>query len=487
MKLWQKIFLYTLMLVMLAVGVTSILTLKNSFQMAMEQKKQAAFKEHEFLITNFKSLLLSERLRQNEILLESGRVKQYMEDAFDGNEIENGIAFYNKNRELVYQNQEQEAKKELLAMANDGESYMQTSGEWLYIVSKESLETRTYYFLTITDLRGVFQMHRDMLNNVCSISMICAFVISAVLLVVVKLLLLPLQKINEGTRAIAQGDYERRIPQKGRDEISELATNMNQMAQAVEKNIKALEDVAEDRNQFIANLSHEMKTPLTSILGFADLLQIKKELPEEQRMEYAGIIKEEASRMRTLSGKLMEMITVGEANLEWEEEEVSEVFTEVAASLGVVAKSHGIKMHCECEAGRLWMDKELVKSLVYNLADNAMKASREGDLVQIRGWFEKEVFFFSVTDFGIGIPKEEIGKITQAFYMVDKVRSRASGGAGLGLALCVEIAKLHRGSLAIESEPGCGTTVTVRMKGRADGRQKGEKEAVKGGTVHENF
>lgn len=465
MKLWQKIFLYTLMLVMLAVGVTSILTLKNSFQMAMEQKKQAAYTEHEFLITNFKSLLLSERLRQNEILLENEQVKKYMEDAFSEETVVSGIAFYNKNRELVYQNQEQEAKKELLSMANDGESYMQISGEQLYIVSKESLETRTYYFLTITDLSMVFGMHRDMLNDVCRISMVCAFGISAVLLVVVKLLLLPLQKINEGTRAIAQGDYERRVPKKGKDEISELAGNMNQMAQAVEKNIKALEDVAEDRNQFIANLSHEMKTPLTSILGFADLLQIKKELSEEQRMEYAGIIKEEASRMRTLSGKLMEMITVGEANLEWEEEEVSEVFTEVAASLGVVAKSHGMRMYCECEGGKLWMDKELVKSLIYNLADNAMKASREGDEVRIRGWFEKKVFFFSVEDSGIGIPKEEIGKITQAFYMVDKVRSRASGGAGLGLALCVEIAKLHGGTLTIESEPGTGTVVTVRMKG----------------------
>ena len=206
---------------------------------------------------------------------------------------------------------------------------------------------------------------------------------------------------------------------------------------------------------------------MTSILGFSDLLQIKSDLSEEKRLEYVGIIKEEASRMRTLSGKLMEMITVGEANVEWREEAVSEVFAEIAASLGVVARSHKIEMFCECEKGKLWMDKELVKSLVYNLADNAMKASKEGNRIRIRGWFEGKVFYFTVTDSGIGIPKEEITKITQAFYMVDKVRSRASGGAGLGLALCVEIVKIHRGSLSIESEPGKGTEVTVRMKGGA--------------------
>lgn len=466
MRLWQKIFLYALMLVMLAVGVTSILMLKNSFQLTMDQKKQAAYTEHEFLISNFKSMLLSERLRQNAILLESAKIREYMESTFQEEEMKNGVSFFNGSRVLVYQNREMEIQGELLQMvAETGKSHMQIRGEALYIVSKESLETSTYYFLTMTDLSDVLTMHRDMLNEVRIISMVCAFAIAAALLVVVKLLLLPLQKINAGTRAIAQGDYKRRVPQKGRDEISELAQNMNQMAQAVEKNIKALEAVAEDRNQFIANLSHEMKTPLTSILGFSDLLQIKSDLPEEKRLEYVGIIKEEASRMRTLSGKLMEMITVGEANVEWQEEEVFEVFSEVAASLGVIAKSHGMELFCECEKGKLWMDKELVKSLVYNLADNAMKASKEGDAIKIRGWFEEEVFFFSVTDCGIGIPKEEIDKITQAFYMVDKVRSRASGGAGLGLALCVEIARLHRGNLSIESELGSGTVVTVRMKG----------------------
>lgn len=468
MKLWQKIFLYTLMLVMLAVSVTSILLLKNSYSLALEQKKQAAYTEHEFLITNFKSMLLSERLRQNAILLENAQVVEYMEKTFEEESVKSGIAFYDWNLNQVYQNQlkEPEAEKQLLEIvAESGESYMQTREDYLYIVSKESLETNTYYFLSVTDMSDVRIMHRDMLNNVRIISMVCAVVIAVILLVVVKLLLLPLQKINEGTRAIAQGEYERRVPEKGKDEISELAHNMNRMAQAVEENIRALEDVAEDRKQFIDNLSHEMKTPLTSILGFSDLLLISSNLSEEQRMEYAGIIKEEASRMRVLSGKLMEMITVGEANVEWKKEEVQQVFAEIAASLSVVAKSHEISLCCKCEKGSLWMDKELIKSLVYNLTDNAIKASKEGDVIHINGWFEKEVFFFTVTDEGIGIPKEEIEKITQAFYMVDKVRSRASGGAGMGLALCVEIAKLHRGNIHIESEPGKGTTVTVRMRG----------------------
>lgn len=466
MKLWQKIFLYTLMLVMLAVGVTSILVLDGSFRLAMDQKEQAAATEHEFLIANFKSMLLSERFRQNMILLEDGQVLQFMEDIFGAQTMRDGIAFYDGEARLLYENQEMDVPKELLlAVSGSGEARMQIAGESLYIASRETLETKEYYFLTMTDLGDVLSMHRDMLDVVRVGSMVCAVAIAAVLLVVVKLLLLPLQKINEGTRAIAQGDYGRRVPQRGSGEMAELASNMNQMAQAVEQNVKALEAVAEDREQFIANLSHEMKTPLTSILGFADLLLIKGDLTESQRMEYAGIIKEEAKRLRTLSGKLMELITVGEGSVEWAQEEVSHLFGEIAQSLDVVARSKGQRLVFQCEEGLLWMDRELMKSLVYNLADNAMKASREGDEIRLHGWFEQGEFCFSVEDDGVGIPQEEIGKITQAFYMVDKARGRASGGAGLGLALCVEIARLHRGTLAVESDLGRGTKVTVRMKG----------------------
>ena len=458
---------------MLAVSITSILLLKNSFQLALDQKKEAAYAEHDYLISNFKSMLLSERLRQNMLLMESDRVVEYMERTFGAENIKTGISFYDKNQNLVYRNLELASRNNtgvaedtlLDTVAESGDSYMQTRGQYLYILSKESLENNSYYFLTITDMNDVFTMHQGMLGSVRNISMVCAVVIAAFLLIVVKLLLGPLQVINAGTRAIAQGEYERRVPERGRDELSELARNMNRMALAVEENIRALEDVAEDRKRFIDNLSHEMKTPLTSILGFSDLLLIKSDMDPEKRMEYIHIIKEEASRMRTLSGKLMEMITVGEANVDWRNEDVQTLFAEIGASLDVVAKSHGIHLVCTCEKGKLWMDRELIKSLVYNLTDNAMKASGEGTQIYICGWFEKGIFFFTVRDQGIGIPKEEIEKITQAFYMVDKVRSRASGGAGLGLALCVEIAKLHRGNIRIESEPGHGTMVTVRLRG----------------------
>ena len=103
--------------------------------------------------------------------------------------------------------------------------------------------------------------------------------------------------------------------------------------------------------------------------------------------------------------------------------------------------------------------------MIYNLVDNAIKASNEGGKIQVSGYFIKEEFVIRVEDNGIGIPKDELEKITQAFYMVDKARSRKKGGAGLGLALCAEIVEIHRGSMRFKSEVNQGTRVIIRMRG----------------------
>ena len=466
MRLWQKVFLFTLILVMLAVSMTSILLLKNSFSLALEQRKQNVYSEHEFVITSFKSMMITERLKENAVVLDEEALKGFMVGTFGGEQKKSGIQFCAADGRLVYANKEMEIPTGLLEAVKDtGKSYMQVESYQLYIASAESMEGKAYFVVTENDIADVVEVHESMLRQILAISMGCAIGIAFILLIVVKMLLHPLQKINEGTRAIAQGSYEKRIPERGHDELSELAHNMNRMARAVEQNVRALEDVAEDRKHFIDNLSHEMKTPLTSILGFSDLLQIKKDISEESRIEYAGIIKEEASRMRTLSGKLMELITVGEANLEWKEEDMGQLFEEIGVSLKVITDNHHMQFSCASESGVLCVDRELFKSLLYNLVDNAVKASGEGASIQVEGHFEQGEFCIRVSDEGVGIPEEEIAKITQAFYMVDKARGRASGGAGLGLALCAEIISLHRGSLQFESRLGEGTSVLIRMKG----------------------
>ncbi len=248
MRLWQKVFLYTLILVMLAVSMTSILLLKNSFSLALEQRKQNVYSEHEFVITSFKSMMITERLRQNAVVLDEEALKRFMEDTFGGGQKKSGIQFCNDGGRQVYANKEMHIPQGLLEAVQDtGRNYMQVEGYQLYIASSESMEGKTYFVVTENDIADVVEVHENMLHQILAISMGCAMAIAFILLIVVKMLLHPLQKINEGTRAIAQGSYEKRIPERGHDELSELAHNMNRMARAVEKNVRALEDVAENR------------------------------------------------------------------------------------------------------------------------------------------------------------------------------------------------------------------------------------------------
>lgn len=139
--------------------------------------------------------------------------------------------------------------------------------------------------------------------------------ISAALLVLSIAITRPIKKLEDATGRIAEGHYGYRIECKGRDELSELAGHMNDMAAHTEADSAFIERVAESRRKFIANMTHELKTPLTSILGFADVLRVKPDISESETREYADIIFAEASRLKLLSSSLMELLTVEEVEL----------------------------------------------------------------------------------------------------------------------------------------------------------------------------
>ena len=286
---------------------------------------------------------------------------------------------------------------------------------------------------------------------------------SGSLLVLVWFLLRPLAALDASARRVALGHYGERLEVRGSDELADLAQDMTLMASAVQERVEQLEQVAEDRRAFIGDLAHEMKTPLTSILGFADLLYLPKEVPDELRVEYARVISEEAKRMRSLSGKLLELITLGSSNLQLAPASLREVAAEVETSMRPIMAQSQIRLDLSCPDLVVDMDRELFKSLLYNLLDNGRKASPRGKRLVVTARAMDGQAVILVRDYGHGIPAEELDKVCQPFYMVDKSRSRKAGGAGLGLALCQEIAAVHHGSMELDSRPGEGTLVTLRF------------------------
>ncbi len=231
----------------------------------------------------------------------------------------------------------------------------------------------------------------------------------------------------------------------------------------LERSISNLEDVANRREEFIASFAHELKTPLTAIIGYADMLR-SKDMSPKSRFTAAGYIFSEGKRLEALSLKLMDIIVAGKAGFEKRKFEVGYFIRSIAAVTVPSLSNDGITLDMRWEPGEISVEPDLFKTLMINLVDNARKASKRNDTIELFGKAEEGGYALYVRDHGRGMKKEELSKITEPFYMIDKSRSRAQNGAGLGLALCQRIAELHETRLEYDSEPGQGTTVRIMLK-----------------------
>lgn len=337
-------------------------------------------------------------------------------------------------------------------------------GYRLAVSSVVLLEEGNITLYSVYDINDVFTAYNSNLVTVWLVSIGFSLVISLILFAIVSYLLRPLTGINTSLARIAGGNYSERVKRRGGAiEITQITDSINTMAEAVENNVEKLEGIADGRKQYVNNLAHEMKTPLTSILCFGDLLRIKRNVSEGERLEYAGVIVDEAKRMKSLSSKLLELACADNAELDMEKTSVSELLNDAASVIGPALSARGITLDYKGDDGFILCDRELFKSLIYNLCDNAAKASEAGQAVHLRSKAADNGMVISVNDHGIGMTKEVLKKVTEPFYMADKSRSRKAGGAGLGLSLCVEIAKRHGARISAKSKPGVGTSIYVTV------------------------
>ena len=276
----------------------------------------------------------------------------------------------------------------------------------------------------------------------------------------------PLTRLSGVSQSIASGDLSCRADDEGKDEVAKLAQDFNYMADRLEANIMELTDAMHRQEAFMGGFAHELKTPMTSIIGYADLLR-SHELSETERREAANYVFSEGRRLELLSLKLLDLIVLKKKDITLVETDLRHIVGEVARLIRPVVSKLGISVKYHCEEGLCMLEPDLVKSLLINLVDNARKAFENGGRIYIESTLLLDGCRIRVADNGKGIPEDELSKITAAFYRVDKSRSRAQGGAGLGLALCSEIVKAHNGSLSFESAVGKGTIVTVTLKGGA--------------------
>lgn len=268
----------------------------------------------------------------------------------------------------------------------------------------------------------------------------------------------PLSELSKVSKDISSGNLSRRASVKTNDEIACVADDFNTMVNHLENNIYHQE-------QFVASFAHETKTPMTSIIGYADLIR-SDVLDKDETIEAANYIVVEGKRLENLSQKLLELIVTGKDKMNFKPVSVSELIKNFIEGYSLAYEKQNIKLICDCEDGVCYADADLIKSLIINLCDNARKAfCGENGIIKISSIMLENGCEIQICDNGPGIPEKDINHLTEAFYRVDKSRSREMGGAGLGLALCKEIAAAHGGSIKIQSRLNEGTVVTVVLKG----------------------
>ena len=278
------------------------------------------------------------------------------------------------------------------------------------------------------------------------------------------LLTRPLSALSAASKRIADGELDYRAEESGGDEFAALAGDFNHMADELAAKIADLTAAMQRQEEFTGAFAHEMKTPMTSIIGYADLL-LRKELTQEQRHMCLSYIFTEGKRLESMSMRLLDLIVMGKQEIYKKPVSVQMLIREVVTLIMPQITKSDIRLIYNVAPGEIEMEEELMKTVFINLLDNACNALETGGQIRIDGRWQAGTYLLSVRDNGKGMEEAVLSRITDAFYMADKSRSRRHGGAGLGLAICSEILSLHGFSIRFESKPGKGTLAEVSMKG----------------------
>lgn len=350
-----------------------------------------------------------------------------------------------------------------------------------YLFSREHITVGKEKFRLIygTRLDEMVENQQQLKRIGAITSLFGSLVLSVLLYILLRTLNRPLEELSRAAGQIAEGDLKKRIRVRGRDEILELSENFNSMADAVEQKILHIEGESERKQEFIQNMAHEMRTPLTMIAGYAETLQYAA-LNEEERLEDLEKIRQAVRRLNLLQEKLQSLTLLKGEAFEQRSVDLVKLLDEIHEAEKTSLKEKRGAWRQELSVQTLWGDETLFYSLFDNLIHNGIRALRndgtgilEVRCVEENGPEDGGFILVTVRDNGIGMEPEEAKRIFEPFYRVDKARSRADGGCGLGLTLTQRIVEVYGGEINVDSKPGAGTTITVQLPKKRSQR-KGE-------------
>lgn len=465
MKLFWKLFCSMVLLTLLICSLGSYILIDTYFRTSLEREVTAVYEENDLLRYTL----------NRELQVRSFFFKEDLSNLADS------ISITTKQSVVVFRISEENgetitAKGTLPVDALSLTSHLQEDMRGYHLVSTADgriflhaasplLVDDTILFLeNCREVSDLFSTRSEQYQIFFYLMLALTAAVGAASLLISALILRPLGNMSFVTRKIADGELHMRVEVKSHDELGLLAEDFNIMAEKLEMQVQELIYAARRQEDFIGSFTHEIKTPLTSIIGYADLLRSRPATAEQVR-DSADYIFREGRRLEALSRKLMDLIVLEQQDFPLRAVPIDTFLQRIGKTMLPVLEKQGICLKIQAEKAVLSIEPDLLETVCLNLLDNARKAMDNGGAITFEGICEESGYCVQVTDNGKGIPIKELSRITEAFYMVDKSRSRSQGGAGLGLAICQRIVELHNGTMEFQSVESIGTRVSIHLKG----------------------
>ncbi len=449
MRFWQKTYLLTLLLFLVCLYVGLFSLAFYTYGKNVQNVESLCRSEQNYIVKSFErdfEDMNAAGENANPSLLMASYGQFYLKEHI--------LLGFEKGGSTVYTSFSQEPEQTL---EQGTLAQMKISGQ-RYVVITSDICGGEYSLMYAKDASALDKEFRVLMITYASVAAAVSGVLAVFLLIILKKLSLPLERLQKTTEVITSGDMTVKADESGRDEFSELAKSFNHMVSTINAQMNELAEDAQRKQMLVDNMAHEMRTPLTSIRGYAEYIE-KAAIPDEERNDAAGRIISEADRLKKISEKILDTAFIRNNQIEKKKVDISCLLKETAERLSAKAAERNVVIEtdlCESVADG---DEILLSLLFDNLTDNAIKACGKEGVVKLSS-SDKTV---TITDNGKGMTQEQLSHITEPFYRTDKSRSRAEGGAGLGLTLCKQIVESHGADMIFDSHPGQGTKIIIKF------------------------
>ena len=462
MKFSIKLLLCTMIVMAIAFGFSGFYFVNYVFETALDREVGQALDENSILRFAFETAALNVPAKYD--VLQDHTIEQIASNMeTGGHDSSRLLRLSDEEKNVLYISSGFDADNGLLDQTDENtKTYRVIRQEDSYYIQTgitvNALD-RILYLETLKDVSEVFRERQLGFSVYRRVTILMLVFGTVLMLVISSWLTKPIRLLTRATKRMAAGDYGYRARQISNDELGQLTTDFNHMANVLEENINKLEEEIQAREDFVAAFAHELKTPLTAIIGYADMLRSRK-LDEEKSFLSANYIYTEGKRLEAMSLRLLDIIVTKKEEVQFQLVPAASLFDYLK---DMFASHTEMEFHFHYESGMVRAEANLIKSVLVNLLDNAFRHSGERTTVTISAERVGNNIRFQVSDDGVGIPEGKMAQIFDNFFTTAYQDGDRQRGVGLGLTICKAIVEAQGGTISAFNNSAGGATFSVEM------------------------